>query len=65
MPDFWGCTFWDRDPATNIATGINYLDLVATRHRESLTPAPISFTDLAQPQSTDQSQADTKCEWTD
>lgn len=36
----------DHDSATNIATGINYLGLVATRHRESLTAAPISFADL-------------------
>lgn len=36
----------DKDPATNIHTGINYLDLVATRHQESLTGTPISFADL-------------------
>lgn len=36
----------DNDTSTNISTGINYLDLVATRHRESLTGAPISFADL-------------------
>ncbi len=29
--------------ATTMSSGINYLDLVATRHRESLTAAPISF----------------------
>ena len=33
----------DNDTATNINTGINYLDLVATRHRQSFTGAPISF----------------------
>ena len=38
----------DNDTATNISTGINYLDLVATRHRESLTAAPISFADIDQ-----------------
>ncbi|MCU6480606.1 Mu transposase C-terminal domain-containing protein [Arthrobacter sp. A2-55] len=32
--------------AVNISSGINYLDLVATRHRESLTGAPISFADI-------------------
>ena len=36
----------DNDTATNINTGINYLDLVATRHRQSLSGAPISFADL-------------------
>ncbi|MGH7751714.1 MAG: Mu transposase C-terminal domain-containing protein, partial [Gemmatimonadales bacterium] len=36
----------DNDTAAFIATGINYLDLVATRHRESLTAAPINFADL-------------------
>ncbi|WP_181578472.1 DDE-type integrase/transposase/recombinase [Arthrobacter sp. AQ5-05] len=36
----------DNDTSTNISTGINYLDLVATRHRESLTAAPISFADI-------------------
>ena len=36
----------DNDSATNISTGINYLDLVATRHRESLTSAPISFAEI-------------------
>nr|WP_227878703.1 Mu transposase C-terminal domain-containing protein [Arthrobacter dokdonellae] len=36
----------DNDTATNISTGINYLDLVATRHRESMTAAPISFADI-------------------
>ncbi|MCZ2405042.1 DDE-type integrase/transposase/recombinase [Paenarthrobacter sp. Z7-10] len=32
--------------ALNLSSGINYLDLVATRHRESLTGAPISFADI-------------------
>ncbi|MDJ0358572.1 DDE-type integrase/transposase/recombinase, partial [Paenarthrobacter sp. PH39-S1] len=36
----------DNDTATKISTGINYLDLVATRHRQSLTAAPISFADI-------------------
>ncbi|WP_344033592.1 DDE-type integrase/transposase/recombinase [Paeniglutamicibacter psychrophenolicus] len=38
----------DHDAAANISTGINYLDLVATRHRESRTAAPISFADIQQ-----------------
>ncbi|MBG0741363.1 hypothetical protein IV500_18530 [Paeniglutamicibacter antarcticus] len=36
----------DNDTAANISTGINYLDFVATRHRQSLTAAPISFADI-------------------
>ncbi|GAA1889687.1 DDE-type integrase/transposase/recombinase [Paeniglutamicibacter psychrophenolicus] len=39
----------DQDPATLITTGINYLDLVSTRHLESLTGAPISFADTPTP----------------
>lgn len=46
----------DQDPATNIGSGINYLDLVATRHRESLTAAPIRFADLHQQQNKTTSQ---------
>lgn len=45
----------DNDTSTNISTGINYLDLVATRHRQSLTAAPISFADLHE-QTTTQNQ---------
>lgn len=46
----------DNDSAANISTGINYLDLVATRHRQSLTAAPISFADI-QGQTTTENQS--------
>ncbi|NVN00780.1 DDE-type integrase/transposase/recombinase [Arthrobacter sp. SDTb3-6] len=37
----------DADQAAmHVTSGINYLDLVATRHTESLTGSPISFADI-------------------
>jgi len=50
----------DNDNATNISTGINYLDLVATRHRQSLTGAPISFADLHEHATNTQAQDNAK-----
>ncbi|WP_240630213.1 Mu transposase C-terminal domain-containing protein [Specibacter cremeus] len=32
--------------AVNVTSGINYLDLIATRHIQSLTGTPISFADI-------------------
>lgn len=52
----------DNDTAATINTGINYLDLVATRHRASLTGAPISFADLHDHTTTNHPQPATSTE---